>query len=51
MLLALLLHLPFAEMDRFEIEYASLTTVVIKPERTRIQSLNFTPWRDLKSNS
>ena len=47
MLLALLLHMPFAEMDRFEIEYTSLTKVVIKPERTRIELLNFTPWRDL----
>ena len=47
MLLSLLLHLPFAEMDRFEIEYASITTVVITPERTRIQLLNFTPWREL----
>lgn len=46
MLLSLLLHLPFGEMDRFEIEYTSITTVVIKPERTRIQLLNFTPWRD-----
>jgi broad specificity phosphatase PhoE len=47
MLLALLLKLPFAEMDRFDVEYASLTTVVIKPERVRLQLLNFTPWRDL----
>jgi broad specificity phosphatase PhoE len=47
MLLALLLDLPFAEMDRFEIEYASVSTVLIKPERTRLQLLNFTPWRDL----
>lgn len=49
MLLALLLDLPFAEMDRFEIEYTSITTVTLKPERTRIQGLNFTPWRDLHS--
>ena len=49
MLLALLLELPFAEMDRFEIEYTSITTVTLKPERTRIQLLNFTPWRDLAS--
>ena len=47
MLLALLLNLPFAEMDRFEVEYTSLSTVVLKPERTRLQLLNFTPWRDL----
>ena len=47
MLLALLLDLPFAEMDRFEIEYASISTVVIKPDRTRLQMLNFAPWRDL----
>jgi len=49
MLLALLLNLPFAEMDRFEIEYTSITTVVLKPERARIQLSNFTPWRDLRS--
>ena len=47
MLMALLLHLPFAEMDRMEIEYASITTVVIKPECTCLKLMNFTPWRDL----
>ncbi len=47
MLLSLLLNLPFSEMDRLEVEYASITSVVIKPERTRIQLLNFTPWRDI----
>jgi broad specificity phosphatase PhoE len=47
MLLALLLDLPFSEMDRFEVEYASLTTVVMKPERVRLQLSNFTPWRDV----
>ncbi len=47
MLLSLLLKLPFAEMDRFEVEYTSISTVVIKPERTRLQTLNLTPWRDL----
>jgi len=47
MLLSLLLHLPFGEMDRMEIEYASITTVVITPERTRMKLMNFTPWRDL----
>ena len=49
MLLALLLRLPFAEMDRFEVEYTSITTVVLKPERARLQLANFTPWRDLPS--
>lgn len=48
MLLALLLNLPFAEMDRFEVEYTSITTIVVKPERARVQLSNFTPWRDLK---
>ena len=48
MLLSLLLNLPFAEMDRFEVEYTSITTVVLKPERARIKLSNFTPWRDLK---
>jgi broad specificity phosphatase PhoE len=49
MLMALLLNLPFAEMDRIEIEYTSITTVVLKPERARLQLSNFTPWRDLPS--
>lgn len=49
MLLALLLNLPFAEMDRFEIEYTSITSVTVQPERARLQLLNFTPWRDLIS--
>jgi len=47
MLLALLLKLPFAEMDRFEVEYASISTVALKSERPRLQLLNFTPWRDI----
>ncbi len=49
MLMSLLLNLPFAEMDRFEIEYTSITIVVLKPERARLQLSNFTPWRDLPS--
>jgi len=49
MLMSLLLNLPFAEMDRIEIEYTSITTVVLKPERARLQLSNFTPWRDLPS--
>jgi broad specificity phosphatase PhoE len=46
MMLAILLRLPFPRTDAFQIEYASLTEVSVGPERTRIELLNFTPWRD-----
>lgn len=47
MLLALILDLPFAKMSAFDIEYASITRVKIVPNKTEIELLNFTPWRDL----
>jgi broad specificity phosphatase PhoE len=47
MLLSLLLDLPFRQMGRFEIEYASLTRVHYGPPKTEVELLNFTPWRDL----
>ena len=48
MLLSLLLELPLPKTDAFQIDYASVTEVSIGPDRTRIELLNFTPWRDLK---
>lgn len=48
MLLSILLDLPFSRMSMFEIDYASVSEIELKPHRVEIQLLNFTPWRDLK---
>jgi len=48
MLLSILLQLPLPKTDVFQIEYASVTEVVLQPHRTEIQLLNFVPWRDLR---
>jgi broad specificity phosphatase PhoE len=45
MVLAILLELPLPKTDAFHIDYASVTEVTVGPERTRIELLNFTPWR------
>jgi broad specificity phosphatase PhoE len=50
MLLSILLELPLPKTDAFQIDYASVTEVSIGPDRTRIELLNFTPWRDLNSH-
>jgi broad specificity phosphatase PhoE len=47
MLLSILLELPLPKTDAFQVDYASVTEVSIGPDRTRIELLNFTPWRDL----
>jgi broad specificity phosphatase PhoE len=47
MLLSILLKLPLPKLAQFEIEYASLTHVQLLPNKTEVQLLNFTPWRDL----
>jgi broad specificity phosphatase PhoE len=47
MVLSILLTLPLAKTSMFEIEYASVTEVLLEPHRTEVQLLNFTPWRDL----
>jgi len=47
MILSILLDLPLPRTNAFEIEYASVTEVVVLPRRVEIQLLNFTPWRDL----
>lgn len=45
MLLALLLELPLAKTAAFEIDYASITQVALRPHQAQLQLLNFTPWR------
>jgi len=47
MMLAILLELPLPKTNAFEIEYASVTQVVLRPHLNEIELLNFTPWRDL----
>jgi hypothetical protein len=46
-LLAILLRWPLVRTGAFEIEYASLTQVLVLPEKTELQLLNFTPWREI----
>jgi broad specificity phosphatase PhoE len=45
-LLAILLRLPLSQMAAFEIDYASVTRVLLRPSEVRIQLLNFTPWKE-----
>ena len=47
MVLSILLSMPLSKMAAFEIDYASLTQVDYHPQKTEVQLLNFTPWRDL----
>lgn len=46
-LLGMLLRWPLSSMAAFEIEYASLTQVVLRPPKVRLQLLNFAPWREM----
>jgi broad specificity phosphatase PhoE len=46
-LLGILLRWPLSRMAAFEIEYASLTQVVVQPHKAELQLLNFTPWREI----
>jgi broad specificity phosphatase PhoE len=48
-LLGILLHWPLSRMGAFEIEYASLTQVLVLPQKAEVQLLNFTPWREIAS--
>jgi broad specificity phosphatase PhoE len=50
MMLSILLDLPLPRMSAFEIDYASVSEIELKPHRVEIQLLNFTPWRDLNLN-
>jgi broad specificity phosphatase PhoE len=47
MILAILLDLPLGKTNSFEIEYASLTQIALRPHLNEIELLNFAPWRDL----
>jgi len=47
MMLAILLDVPLPKTNQFEIEYASVTQVVLHPHMAEVELLNFTPWRDL----
>jgi broad specificity phosphatase PhoE len=46
-MLALLLHWPLPRLGAFEIEYASLTQVLVRPPKAELRLLNFTPWREV----
>ena len=45
MLLALLLKESFSTMDRFEVDYASLSVAEIRGERVELTLHNFAPWQ------
>jgi alpha-ribazole phosphatase/probable phosphoglycerate mutase len=46
MFLSILLGLPLANTGAFAVEYASVSRIDHRPERTTLQLLNLTPWRD-----
>ncbi|MDX1952629.1 MAG: histidine phosphatase family protein [Verrucomicrobiota bacterium] len=48
MILSILFDLPFRRMNLFEVEYASITRVLLRPTRVELELHNFTPWRDLR---
>lgn len=45
MMLAILLELPLPKLASFEIDYASVTHVELRPHFTEVRLLNFAPWR------
>ena len=45
MLLSLMLKEPFCKMDRFEVDYASLSVLEIRGERVELILHNFAPWK------
>lgn len=47
MLLSLLLEFPLASMNRFEVDYSSLTVVEHRTLKTEVKLLNFAPWLHL----
>jgi broad specificity phosphatase PhoE len=51
MIVSILLELPLSRMSAFDFEYASVSEIEWQPHRTEIQLLNFTPWRDLSSQT
>jgi broad specificity phosphatase PhoE len=47
MLLAILLQVPLSRTGVFQVEYASLTQIRLRPEQMELQLVNFTPWREM----
>ena len=47
MILSILLKMPLPKTNMFEVEYASVTQIALRPGHAEIELLNFTPWRDL----
>jgi len=47
MILAILLKMPLPKTNIFEVEYASVTQIALRPRHAEIELLNFTPWRDI----
>jgi broad specificity phosphatase PhoE len=45
MMLAILLDLPLPKLASFEIDYASVTHVELRPHFTEVRLMNFAPWR------
>lgn len=46
MILSILLEIPLPRTNMFEIEYAGVTQIALRPGHSEIELLNFTPWRD-----
>ena len=46
MALAILMDWPLPKLAVFEIDYASLTQIVLSPSLARLQLVNFSPWRE-----
>jgi broad specificity phosphatase PhoE len=46
-LLSMLLRWPLSSMGMFEVEYASLTQVVLLSNKAKLHLLNFAPWREI----
>lgn len=46
MILSILLEIPLSRTNMFEIEYAGVTQIALRPGHAEIELLNFTPWRD-----
>ena len=46
MSLSILLKMPLVQTAAFSVEYASVTRIDLRPEKTSLQLLNLTPWRD-----
>jgi broad specificity phosphatase PhoE len=45
-MLAILLELPLPKTAAFEVDYASVTRVVVEGAKARVHLLNYTPWRN-----